>query len=88
MHVYPVNESQAITRARDKLRSMQLLARAGVGLPVTSFAHSSRDIDGLLDVVGSAPVVVKLLESAEIEADFLFYVSNNKSQKGTKTSYY
>jgi len=65
MHVYPVNESQAITRARDKLRSMQLLARAGVGLPVTSFAHSSRDIDGLLDVVGGAPVVVKLLEGTQ-----------------------
>jgi ribosomal protein S6--L-glutamate ligase len=63
--VYAVNESQAITRARDKLRSMQLLARAGVGLPVTSFAHSSRDIDGLLDVVGGAPVVVKLLEGTQ-----------------------
>jgi ribosomal protein S6--L-glutamate ligase len=44
---------------------MQLLARAGVGLPVTSFAHSSRDIDGLLDVVGGAPVVVKLLEGTQ-----------------------
>jgi ribosomal protein S6--L-glutamate ligase len=65
MGVYAVNESQAITRARDKLRSMQLLARAGVGLPVTSFAHSSRDIDGLLDVVGGAPVVVKLLEGTQ-----------------------
>jgi ribosomal protein S6--L-glutamate ligase len=42
-----------------------LLARAGVGLPVTSFAHSSRDIDGLLDVVGGAPVVVKLLEGTQ-----------------------
>ena len=41
MNVYPLNESQAIDRSRDKLRSLQLLARAGVGLPVTSFAHST-----------------------------------------------
>ncbi|MGD2052212.1 MAG: 30S ribosomal protein S6--L-glutamate ligase, partial [Acidimicrobiia bacterium] len=65
MGVYPANESQAITRARDKLRSMQLLARAGVGMPVTSFAHSTQDIAGLLDVVGGAPVVVKLLEGTQ-----------------------
>ena len=65
MGVYPANESQSITRARDKLRSMQLLARSGVGLPVTSFAHSARDIDGLLDVVGGAPVIVKLLEGTQ-----------------------
>ncbi len=65
MGVYPANESQAITRARDKLRSMQLLARAGVGMPVSSFAHSTQDIDGLLDVVGGAPVVVKLLEGTQ-----------------------
>jgi ribosomal protein S6--L-glutamate ligase len=65
MGVYPANESQAITRSRDKLRSMQLLSRAGLGLPVTSFAHSVRDIDGLLEVVGGAPVVVKLLEGTQ-----------------------
>ncbi len=65
MGVYPANESQAITRARDKLRSMQLLARAGIGMPVSSFAHSTQDIDGLLDVVGGAPVVVKLLEGTQ-----------------------
>lgn len=65
MGVYPVNESQAITRARDKLRSMQLLARAGVGMPISGFAHSTHDIAGLLDVVGGAPVVVKLLEGTQ-----------------------
>lgn len=62
---YSVNESQAIVRSRDKLRSMQLLARAGVGLPVTGFAHATQDVDGLLDVVGGAPVVVKLLEGTQ-----------------------
>jgi ribosomal protein S6--L-glutamate ligase len=63
--VYAVNESQAITRSRDKLRSMQLLTRAGVAMPVTGFAHSTQDIDGLLDVAGGAPVIVKLLEGTQ-----------------------
>ncbi len=65
MKVFPANESQAITRSRDKLRSMQLLARDGVGLPVTGFAHSTKDIDGLLHIVGGAPVVVKLIEGTQ-----------------------
>lgn len=65
MGVYPLNESQAIVRSRDKMRSLQLLTRAGVGLPVTGFAHSTQDIEGLLDSVGGAPVVVKLLEGTQ-----------------------
>jgi ribosomal protein S6--L-glutamate ligase len=63
--VFTVNSSQSISRSRDKLRSMQLLSRAGVGLPTTSFAHSTQDIDGILEVVGGAPVVVKLLEGTQ-----------------------
>lgn len=63
--VYSVNESQAISRSRDKLRSLQLLARAGIGLPVTGFAHSTKDIGGVLDVVGGPPVVIKLLEGTQ-----------------------
>jgi ribosomal protein S6--L-glutamate ligase len=63
--IYTLNSSQAISRSRDKLRSLQLLSRAGVGLPVTGFAHSVQDIDGLLKVVGGAPVVVKLLEGTQ-----------------------
>jgi ribosomal protein S6--L-glutamate ligase len=65
MGVYPVNESQAITRSRDKLRCMQLLARQGIGLPVTGFAHSTKDVEGLINVVGGAPLVVKLLEGTQ-----------------------
>ncbi|MEZ5171421.1 MAG: 30S ribosomal protein S6--L-glutamate ligase [Acidimicrobiia bacterium] len=61
----PVNESQAITRSRDKLRSLQLLARAGIGLPVTGFANFTGDIDGLIDAVGGTPVVIKLLEGTQ-----------------------
>ena len=63
--VFTLNDSQAISRSRDKLRSLQLLSRAGVGLPTTSFAHSTQDIDGLLDVVGGPPVVVKVLEGTQ-----------------------
>ncbi len=65
MGVYSVNESQAITRSRDKLRSVQIMARAGIGLPITGFAHATQDIEGLLDVVGGPPVVVKLLEGTQ-----------------------
>jgi ribosomal protein S6--L-glutamate ligase len=65
MGTFAANESQAITRSRDKLRSLQLLARSGIGLPVTAFAHSTKDIDGLLETVGGAPVIVKLLEGTQ-----------------------
>jgi len=65
MSVFTANESQAITRSRDKLRSMQLLARQGIGLPVTGFAHSTKDIEGLIDIVGGAPLVIKLLEGTQ-----------------------
>ncbi len=65
MGVYSLNPSAAITRSRDKLYSMQLLARARVGLPVTGFAHATQDIAGLLDVVGGTPVVIKLLEGTQ-----------------------
>ena len=65
MGVFPTNESQAISRSRDKLRSLQLLAREGIGLPVTGFAHSTKDIDGLIDVVNGAPCVIKLLEGTQ-----------------------
>ncbi|MEW4529978.1 30S ribosomal protein S6--L-glutamate ligase [Maioricimonas sp. JC845] len=65
MGVYSANDSQAITRSRDKLRCLQLLAREGIGLPVTGFAHSTKDIDGLIDTVGGPPLVVKLIEGTQ-----------------------
>lgn len=65
MGVYPLNESVAITRSRDKLRSLQLLARKGIGLPVTGFAHSPDDIQDLISMVGGAPLVIKLLEGTQ-----------------------
>jgi len=65
MGVYSVNESVAISRSRDKLRSLQLLARKGVGLPVTGFAHSTKFTKDLIGLVGGAPLVVKLLEGTQ-----------------------
>ncbi|WP_105253821.1 30S ribosomal protein S6--L-glutamate ligase [Pseudoalteromonas sp. T1lg75] len=65
MGVYPVNESVAITRSRDKLRSLQLLSRKGVGMPVTGFASKPDDVKDLLEMVGGAPVVIKLLEGTQ-----------------------
>lgn len=65
MGVFSANESQAITRSRDKLRCLQLLSRDGIGLPVTGFAHSTKDINGLIDIVGGAPLVVKLIEGTQ-----------------------
>lgn len=65
MGTYPLNESVAITRARDKLRSLQLLSRKGIGLPVTGFAHAPDDIQDLIKMVGGAPLVIKLLEGTQ-----------------------
>ncbi len=65
MGVFPLNESQAISRSRDKLRCMQLLSRRGIGLPVTGFAHSTKDVQGVIELVGGAPLVVKLLEGTQ-----------------------
>ncbi|MBQ2261662.1 MAG: 30S ribosomal protein S6--L-glutamate ligase [Loktanella sp.] len=63
--VFPLNESVGIGRSRDKLRSMQLLARDGIGLPVTTFAHDPRQTEEVLKLAGGAPVVIKLLEGTQ-----------------------
>ena len=65
MDVFAANESQAISRSRDKLRCLQILSKQGIGLPVTGFAHSTKDIDGLINIVGGAPLVIKLLEGTQ-----------------------
>jgi ribosomal protein S6--L-glutamate ligase len=65
MGVYPLNESVAIGRSRDKLRSMQLLSREGIGLPVTTFAHDPKQTEEVLKLAGDAPLVVKLLEGTQ-----------------------
>jgi ribosomal protein S6--L-glutamate ligase len=65
MGVYVLNESQGITRARDKLRSMQLLSREGIELPISGFAHSPDDTEGLVRLIGNPPFVIKLLEGTQ-----------------------
>ena len=65
MGVYPLNESVAIGRSRDKLRSMQLLARDGIGLPVTTFAYDPKQTEEVLNLAGGAPLVIKLLEGTQ-----------------------
>src|SRR5487761_379621 len=63
--VFSLNESVAISRARDKLRSLQLLARKGIGMPVTGFAHSPDDTNDLLAIVGNVPLIIKLTEGSQ-----------------------
>ena len=63
--VYPLNESVAIGRSRDKLRSMQLLARDGIGLPVTTFAHDPKQTEEVVKLAGGAHLVIKLLEGTQ-----------------------
>jgi len=65
MGVYPLNESVAISRSRDKFRSLQLLSRRGVGIPVTGVAQGTRQTDDLIEMVGGAPVVIKLVEGTQ-----------------------
>ncbi|MFI4917948.1 MAG: 30S ribosomal protein S6--L-glutamate ligase [Legionellales bacterium] len=65
MGIYTVNESIAISRSRDKFRSLQLLARKGIPMPLTSFAQSPDDTEDLVRMVGGAPLVIKLLEGTQ-----------------------
>ena len=65
MGVFTANGADAISRSRDKLRCLQLLSKEGVGLPVTGFAHSTKDIEGIIELVGGAPLVIKLLEGTQ-----------------------
>jgi ribosomal protein S6--L-glutamate ligase len=65
MGVFPANESQAIARSRDKLRSLQLFSRHDIGIPPTAFARSPEDIRQAIRKVGGAPVILKLLEGTQ-----------------------
>ena len=65
MGVYALNESIAISRSRDKFRSLQLLARKGIPMPLTGFAQSPGDTEDLIRMVGGAPIVIKLLEGTQ-----------------------
>ena len=62
---YSINQSVAITRARDKLRAHQLLSRKGIGMPITGFAHFPQNTKDLINLVGGAPLIIKLLEGTQ-----------------------
>lgn len=65
MRVFTTTESQALVRSRDKLRSLQILARAGLGLPKTVFTNYSKNVSHIVDQAGGAPVIIKLLEGTQ-----------------------
>lgn len=65
MKVFTATESQALVRSRDKLRSLQILSRAGLGLPKTAFTNYSKDVKSVIKNVGGAPCVIKLLEGTQ-----------------------
>jgi ribosomal protein S6--L-glutamate ligase len=65
MKVFTAVESQALVRSRDKLRSLQILARAGLGLPKTAYSNYSKEVDKVISKVGGAPVIIKLLEGTQ-----------------------
>lgn len=65
MGVWPLNDSVSIGKSRDKLKSLQLLAKKGIGLPITAYAHSTQHTDDMIEMVGGAPLVIKLLEGTQ-----------------------
>jgi ribosomal protein S6--L-glutamate ligase len=79
MKIFTAVESQALVRSRDKLRSLQILARAGLGMPKTAFASVPKDIDNLLETIGGAPCIIKLLEGTQGIGVIL--ADNNKAAK-------
>ena len=65
MKIFTAVESQALVRSRDKLRSLQLLARAGIGMPKTAFASTTKYVNNLIEQAGGVPCVIKLLEGTQ-----------------------
>ncbi|MDZ7680341.1 MAG: 30S ribosomal protein S6--L-glutamate ligase [Fodinibius sp.] len=65
MKVFTAVESQALVRSRDKLRSLQIMARAGVGMPKTVFTNYSTEVRKIIESVGGPPLIVKLLEGTQ-----------------------
>ena len=65
MGSYCVNSSEAITASRDKLKSLQILAQDGINMPITGFASHTMDIEGVIEKVGSVPLVMKLLQGTQ-----------------------
>ncbi len=86
MKIFSAVESQALVRSRDKLRSLQILARAGLGMPKSAFANQPKDIDNLLHAIGGAPCVIKLLEGTQGIGVIL--AENDKAAKSVIEAFY
>lgn len=84
--IYTVSSSIAITRSRDKLRSLQLLAKAGVGIPKTVFSRNSIDIDNLIDKVGGTPVIIKLAQG--VHGNGVVLAESKKAAKSVLQAFY
>lgn len=84
--VYTVSSSIAISRSRDKLRSMQLLAKAGVDIPKTVFSRNSVDIDGLIDKIGGTPVIIKLARG--VHGNGVVLAESKKAAKSVLQAFY
>ncbi len=65
MKIFTTLDSQALVRSRDKLRSLQIITRAGIGLPKTIFTNYSKEVENIIDRIGGAPVIIKLLEGTQ-----------------------
>ena len=84
--VYTLSSSIAINRSRDKLRSMQLLAKAGVGIPKTVFSRNSTDIDDLIDKIGGMPVIIKLARG--VHGNGVVLAETKKAAKSVLQAFY
>ncbi len=84
--VYTVSSSIAIARSRDKLRSMQLLAKAGVGIPKTVFSRNSTDIDDLIDKIGGMPIIIKLARG--VHGNGVVLAETKKAAKSVLQAFY
>lgn len=84
--VYTISSSLAINRSRDKLRSMQLLAKAGVGIPKTVFSRNSADIDDLLEKIGGTPVIIKLARG--VHGNGVVLAESKKAAKSVLQAFY
>ena len=65
MKIFTAVESQALVRSRDKLRCLQLLAKAGIAIPKSAFVSTPKNVDNVINLVGGTPVVIKLLEGTQ-----------------------
>ncbi|HEU5121990.1 MAG TPA: 30S ribosomal protein S6--L-glutamate ligase [Candidatus Saccharimonadales bacterium] len=84
--VYSLSSSIAINRSRDKLRSMQLLAKAGVGIPKTVFSRNSTDIDDLIEKIGGMPVIIKLARG--VHGNGVVLAESKKAAKSVLQAFY